>query len=308
MVGKISVWLFVFASLLSGQAPSLSVTADSSSYLIGDYIHVNVKLSLPRTANSILPPPAELFKPLEFIREEKRDTAQTDGNVVISTRLIYAAFDSGYKVIEPLRLQFHMPGDTAARTLQSDTLRLFIAALPVDTAKDIRDLKPPAREPLDWLFILLMVLLAACLIAGIVYYLKKRKSKLEAIPKPEVLLPPDVLAVKELDALEEKQLWQQGFIKEYHSEITGIVRTFFERQLGFPSLELTSRETMTELLNMELSGEVINAAESFFTNADMVKFAKFQPIPKINSEMMTQAREMVRLVCLQSPKVGELVK
>ena len=47
--------------------------------------------------------------------------------------------------------------------------------------------------------------------------------------------PPHVIAIYELRALEQEQLWQKGMIKEYHSRITEI------NQKIFPGSVLPSR-------------------------------------------------------------------
>jgi TRAP-type uncharacterized transport system substrate-binding protein len=53
--------------------------------------------------------------------------------------------------------------------------------------------------------------------------------------------------------------------------------------------------------------KVYKIAESFFNNADLVKFAKFQPMPSINEQMMKQAYEIVDTTKeVVKPKIEEI--
>ena len=45
-------------------------------------------------------------------------------------------------------------------------------------------------------------------------------------------IPLHKLALQKLDQLAREELWQKGFIKDYHSRITDIIREYFEKQFG----------------------------------------------------------------------------
>ncbi|MCX7611352.1 MAG: hypothetical protein N2043_07190, partial [Ignavibacterium sp.] len=96
-----------------------------------------------------------------------------------------------------------------------------------------------------------------------------------------------------LDELEKERLWQSGKVKEYHSRITEIIREYFEKRFSFPALELTSSEQIQLLEKIPEAENIIKTAEEFLTNADLVKFAKFNPVPDLNSIMMNLARDIV---------------
>jgi len=96
-----------------------------------------------------------------------------------------------------------------------------------------------------------------------------------------------------LDNLEKEQLWQKGLIKDYHSNITGIVRGYFEDRFELPALELTTSESMNELRKVSEAEIIFGTTNKFLKNADLVKFAKFIPLDSVNEEMMVQAKEIV---------------
>jgi len=151
------------------------------------------------------------------------------------------------------------------------------------------------KLPPDWILIGLIILLLFLLsVAGYFlyrYYRKKKNLREKIIP--EFIIPSHEIALARLSDLEQKKLWQNGFVKEYHSEVTEIVRQYFESRFKFGALEMTSSEILAVLSYLEEGKVIETISEKFFSNADLVKFAKFEPMPKVNEEMMKQAYEIV---------------
>ncbi|MCW8996874.1 MAG: hypothetical protein OQK77_13755, partial [Psychromonas sp.] len=98
------------------------------------------------------------------------------------------------------------------------------------------------------------------------------------------------------------QLWQKGKVKEYHSNITGIIRGYFEERFNLPALELTTAEQMQQLRNVSAAGNILETTNQFLNNADLVKFAKFNPLPSVNDEMMKQAKDIVTKTIPKEPE------
>jgi hypothetical protein len=140
-----------------------------------------------------------------------------------------------------------------------------------------------------WILIALIIIGAAVWLY--LWYRKKKGSKI--IETPKIILPAHVEALAALDALDKKQLWQQGMVKEYHSEITEIIRAYFERKFDLRALELTTTEVNLQLKEKSGAANIINITNDFLNNADLVKFAKFKPENSVNVEMMKQATEIV---------------
>lgn len=174
-------------------------------------------------------------------------------------------------------------------------LTIIVATVPVDTTKDIQDIKAPIEIPFDWMLALIIFAIAAVIaVAGYYtykYYQKKKHPKENE--KVIIKIPPYELALKELHTLDEKHLWQEGKVKDYHSEITEIIRKYFEGRFKFLALEMTTSEVLKNLQMAPGGTEVVELTEKFLSNADLVKFAKFIPIPTVNAEMMKQAVSIV---------------
>jgi hypothetical protein len=117
----------------------------------------------------------------------------------------------------------------------------------------------------------------------------------------KVIIPPHREALTALRVLEEKKLWQQGLVKQYYSEMTEIIRHFFERRWSIIALELTTDEILVQMKNIPDALTVWNELESFFRTADLVKFAKYQPSPAEHENEMRTAYEIVRNMVPKAP-------
>jgi aspartate carbamoyltransferase regulatory subunit len=142
-----------------------------------------------------------------------------------------------------------------------------------------------------WVAIGTVVIAAA--IWGWLRYKKIKAGKV--IAAPEIILPAHVVALTALNELDKKQLWQKGMVKEYHSEITEIIRAYFERKFDLRALELTTTEVNLQLREKSGAAKIIDITNDFLNNADLVKFAKFKPENSVNQEMMKQALEIVNI-------------
>jgi hypothetical protein len=161
--------------------------------------------------------------------------------------------------------------------------------------KEIKDVKDPIRIPPDWRIVALWVsgillLLALFLFLYIRYMRKKKEAPVKrTIPK----VPAFVVALNPLNELEKEKLWQNGYVKEYHSKITEIIRRYFEDRFNLPALELTTTESVNILKERYDARHILQVTDQFLQNADLVKFAKYIPLNSVNEEMMKQAYQIV---------------
>ena len=106
---------------------------------------------------------------------------------------------------------------------------------------------------------------------------------------------PHVIAIRELDKLKGEQLWQSGQLKAYHSRLTDIVREYIEHRFDIHTLERTSDEILDSFKNTGLSERVpFESLRQMLFQADMVKFAKGNPLPEDNMRSLEQAYNFVK--------------
>lgn len=291
-------FLLTFASFSYSQEYGVKATTDSLDYLVGDYIHYSIITETPENTEVFVPPFADSLKPLYFLRKEKVKESKSGNGIKRVFTYVLAGYDSLNVTIPSLPVVVKNKSSNKFDTLFTNKVKLFVNKVKTDPKKDIKDIKNILTVPYDWqtLALILLAVIVVLLIAYLIYkkFFKKKKSETDK-KTVKVILPPHKIAYKKLSELENKKLWQNGKIKEYHSELTEIIREYFEKRFGFNSLEMTSGETLNELRKHNVAPEVLITTEEFLANADMVKFAKFQPMPTVNEEMMKEAYKIIDL-------------
>jgi len=289
-----SVFIFVFTLHTFSQEVKSKVSVDSTNYLVGDYINFLVELSAPKNVEFFFPSIKDSLKKLEFIEQLPLQKKEENGKNSFTYHFVLAGFDSGNVTIPSFQIPYKTNKDTAFSILSTDSINLVIHTLAVDTTKEAKDIKEPIVIPFNWLELLLWII-AIAVVVTLLYFIYKKfiKRKDQGEEVIEIQRPPYEIALNSLDDLEAKKLWQSGKVKEYHTEITEIIRTYFEKRFSLPALELTSDETLELLKTKNDSSEIIPLTKDFLQNADMVKFAKFVPLNEVNETMIKQARQIV---------------
>jgi hypothetical protein len=296
------ILLFGIVSSTYPQSFSAKAKLDTNAMLIGDQVKLELRFSFPEKTLIRWPLIGDtIINGIQVTDRSKIDTSfsQDKKTVTISQVLRITSFDSGFYMIPPLRFYYRLPPDTAIKFAQTETLLLKVHTLAVDTTKAIKPIKGPIKVPLTFREILpylLIGILIILIILGLIYYFKKRK-KAEPIFQIRLKadLPPHEIALSELEKLRIRKLWQEGRIKEYHSDLTDIIRNYIERRYGIMAMEMTSLEILGAIKTTDhLPGEIMDKLNYILTLADLVKFAKMQPLPTENDMSMDNAVRFVR--------------
>jgi hypothetical protein len=267
-------------------------SVDSTTFRIGDVIHIRVVMRHPAgsTFRPILGDTVNGFWVLE------RQPMVQPNDSVTTTGFAVSSYTPGRTVFPSIEFASAIPGDTA-RTILTNPLVFTIAAVAIDTTKDIRDLKPPLSIPLTLAEILLVVgiVLAIFAVGYFGYRYWKRRKALKAAGEEGVApaRPAHVIAFEQLALLKEKKLWQQGLIKQYYSEVTEIFRRYLEDRYALQAMEETSDEILSGLQKLRFPDGMVSDAEKILRRADLVKFAKYQPALPEHEEIFTVVHDFV---------------
>lgn len=273
---------------------------DTTSIKIGEQVQLHLDVTLPSKATIKWPVFSDTaFSSIEIVNRSKVDTLETTRNTYVQLRqtLTITSFDTGYHTIPQISIQYRVPGDTTHVETLTDSLLLHVRTVDVDTTRAIRDIKAQMQAPLTlaelWPIFGGAALLG--LIAGFIwYYLWRRKMNKPLFPvirRPQ--LPPWQIALDSLDELETKKLWQAGKVKEYYTEITDVVRTYIEGQHQVPAMEMISSDIIDSLEQKGIENTILKKVERVLVLADLVKFAKENPLPPENAECLSNARTFI---------------
>lgn len=291
-------WILAYAMLcgvspaLHAQEPSARAWVDSTTFRIGDPITVHVEVEqAPSRINPLVNDTLGVFTVLE------KDGFRGRSGTVNGT-LTVAVYDSGTAVLPSIELGYVHAGDSSVHVVRTNPLVLTIRLVEVDTAGTFKDIKPVVDIPLTVGEISLIIgsIIGLVLLGMFVYTtVKRRTSEAPVEAYVPLLKPAHVLALEELAVLKEKRLWQQGLIKPYYSEVTEILRRYFEYRFGFMALEQTTDEILVALGRFERGDAVLGKTETMLRRADLVKFAKHQPAIPEHEEMLTLTYDIIEM-------------
>jgi hypothetical protein len=300
---KSIILLFMAAGLsfsVQGQSTGASARLEKDNIQIGDQVKLDLTVTVPSGSLLQWPMlPDTLTGHVEIVRKSGIDTVNSDREqFTLKQELIVTSFDSGSYFIPPIPFKYTRKGDTLTYFTETSPVRLSVQTIQTDPSKDIKPIKPPLsapvtfREVLPWIGIWFLILVIAVLIN---YYIKKKKQKKPVITsRLKTTIPPYEAAIEALESLRLKKLWQAGRIKEYYSEMTEIVREYIELRFPVRALEMTTSEINSALRQTDVNSSAREKLNQTLILADLVKFAREQPLPLENDLSLSQCIDFVR--------------
>lgn len=278
----------------------VSAAIDSTTLFIGDQTDLHLQATCEAGEQVQFPVLGdELIPGIEIVDKTIIDTATLkDGRLQYNQYLTLTSFEDSLFYIAPLTF---VSGD---QTIQSEALTLnVVQPFEVDSADmAITDIKGVYEAPIWWWGVFRWLLLALGIVGistggyYLITYLQARVSKKdEELDAVELLRPAEEVALEKLDAIREEKIWQSGRVKEYHTQLTDVVREYIARRFEVSSAEQTSDETlraMRPLLNDKK--ELFEQLRRMLTLADLVKFAKWQATPDENELSLRSAYTFVK--------------
>ena len=176
-----------------------------------------------------------------------------------------------------------------------DTLRVWSDAFDVslkriaETSEELRPLKSQWEVPPDYVKWAGIILAGLAAIAGIVWYVRRRRRRVvEAAPA--VVLPPDVIALAELERIASLRLVEQGELKTYYTLVADAVRRYVGARFDVETMDRTTHEVLAELARRRVA---VDGLASLLGESDLVKFAKLRPEAASATRALESARAIV---------------
>ncbi|HLF64793.1 MAG TPA: hypothetical protein VI603_13610 [Saprospiraceae bacterium] len=287
---SLSLFLCLGFHLLYGQA---SLSIERTQALIGDQLVLTLQINTPSGTEWVNADvmPADTVAAVEVASIGEVQQTTTGSYTQFLKTWTIAVFDTGLIRVPamPVILQSSLGMDTQ----YTNDIPLLIAG--VTDSLGLAPIKPIQREPAklsDYLaYIVVAIVLCVLAIFAVMY--RRRKPKQKNVIEIRDEKPAHVLALEQLDALEREKLWQQGLIKEYHSRMNYIMRTYLERRYRIPALESTSGEIMSHLRQINLSEDLEKQIQEVMTVEDLIKFAKAEPPVDIHAQYLQFARSLI---------------
>jgi len=273
----------------------VSASIDSTSLMLGDQTKMNIQVTAPAVEQVQFPDFSEqLPQGVECVSRSKMDTtALEDGHVQLSQNLVLTSFADTTYFIRPYVLT--PSGDTVPGNLCSLTILMPDS---IEKMTDICDIKGIEDVPIWWWDIVKWIVLAlGILLLGVGmyflwhWYLRTRRPQV-LTTKPVYTRPADEEALERLAIIGAEKIWQQGKGKQYHTELTDVVRTYIGRRFDVHSTEKTSDETLHAMKPL-IDKELYTRLAQMLQLADFVKFAKYEATPNENEQALDTAYDFI---------------
>lgn len=296
---KIILILLFFVALLTsvmGQNVRVKAEFDSMAMWVGAQTKLTITAEYEgnRTLNFITP----IDSAIEVVDFVGYDTLANGSLISVSASYLITGWDSALVYMDGLAV---VDGQD---TFWSNPLTLKIVDVPLDTTNAICDIKRLENADFDWhrfwilvaCFVVLVVLIFVAIWAYEKYF-KNRKINVGPVDqKPIDTRPAHIIALEALEHLRDENLWQAGRTKDYFSQLTDIVKEYVGRRYGISAVEQTSEDLLRELrmnTQIDIEKESVDMLKDVLEIADLVKFAKWSPLPADNEHAFEKGKAFV---------------
>jgi hypothetical protein len=293
----IIVFLFFFSLAAFSQGASISAELDTNVIKLGGQTKLRLRIEHTKDVTIAFPQFKDsIASHIEIVEEHKLDTLSEEVTTFYKFEKSYTitSFDSGYWVIPPIRV--YLNNDTS-KYIETEPVMLDVKGVALDPQKEVNDIKEPLSMGITLKEILIIagiIFLVVGLISAIALYwlfFRKKKLKITQLFQPKPLSAHEK-ALGLLDQLRKKKLWETNQVKLYHSELTDIVRNYIDERFGVSSPEQVSDETLAAMKD-KVDENTFTKLKQLLQLADMVKFAKAEPLSNENELSMNNAVDFV---------------
>ena len=265
----------LFLSFSIGFSQTVGTSVSKNEIKIGEQIQLTLKTKV-NDKDLVVFPDLDSIGKLEVVHSFPPEKKKKANQVEWIKKYNLTQFDAGIYKIPSLEVVINK------KKINSESIEISVVDVAVDTTKqkmhDIKEdeivnfKKEDKNQELSDKDIILGLLFALVLSAIFYFFLKlKQRNK----KKSEQYISPYNKAF-----LRFSEVNNCSNSKEYYSNLTQIIKSYFEKTLEFSALESTTEQFIFKLKNavaekkFEISETTISQIEKLFTKADLVKFAK----------------------------------
>lgn len=304
------VILLLMIPVLANAQNQISVEAkvDSVMLWVGEQTGFHLEVSCDKGSKVDFPLFTDtIVSGLEILPPVLTDTQYVNnGNrMIISRNYTVTCFDSALVFIPPIAVAV----DGQEYLSNPQAVSFLVYDIPQGNEKEIFPPKENMKvkvafKEVAWP-VLYLILSAAFVFLSIFSYRRYNDNKpiIKKI-KREPKVPAHVRALQAIEELRQSGSAHSQDAKQYYTSLTDIIRGYINERFGFNATEMTSGEILENLQN---SGDKssIDELAGLLSTADMVKFAKAQPLLGENDRNLLGAMEFVKTTMAPEPENAE---
>jgi hypothetical protein len=304
----IGLLLFITVAACRDISQEFTAKLSSPEIRIGEQATIEFECQFSAVEKQIMMPALKdtITKFIEIVDVSIIDTTFDQDDITLkyfTQTVTITSWDSGLHVIPPFKVVI------GNDTLYSEPILLSVTTVALQEEQDITDIKSIIDVPFSlWDWILgrswLLGTIAGIILLLVIAYLVYRKFQNQPQIEEIVVIPKedaDLIANRKLKELESKKVWQKGEVKEYHSNLSYIVREYIENRFEINALEQTTDEISMLLIgHSEVHKSDLAQLIQMLQLADMAKFAKQQPIAVENEQALKTAYNFIEKTKIES--------
>ncbi|MGE0076488.1 MAG: hypothetical protein AB7S48_01360 [Bacteroidales bacterium] len=281
----------------SGSIASIKSKIDKDTILVGDQIYYTIVINGQKGVKFQIPAVVDsLGNGIDLVGNPAIDSVITDRDITLTLRYLVTSFDSGEHVVPAIPIVAVKDG--VADSLIASNSVFFVKPLQKDpNLKDIYDIKPPIKEPITiseiapWAGIVLAIV---ALVGFLIMFFESKKRNKPFLNLFKPAEPPHVIALRELTHLRDEKRWNTENHKQYYTHLVDILRIYLEGRFGINAPEQTTSEILSEINKVDYEfGSLLNDFQELLFVADLVKFAKHNPVITENEQSLNFAFDFV---------------
>jgi Protein of unknown function DUF58 len=286
------------AAQLPGQ--SFEVIPPSQPATVGDSVTIGFRVRLDERDLLFDTIPQPVGDLPEGVRILSVDKLQRTPDRIFHGQALLAFYRTGRIPVPVFALPFMRAVKGLGHgTLPSDSAFIEIQALlPAGNPplKDIRDLE---RTPGPPLLLWLSAVLVASVLLVIAWrrWIRRRETAriVEEItsPEPVITSTPYTDALAALGRIEAEQWPRHGDITRHYEAVADTLRNYLEAAEAIPARERTTAELLWSLPPHLSEGELRDRFRRLLDEADLVKFARYQPAPAAAGSFLEHSRHLL---------------
>lgn len=272
----------------------LMTSIDTTLLTVGDRMTMEVRVSHP-AGSSLEWPDSVSLSPMEILDAAAFPPTSGEGGLYSTLQLTMTAFELGELEIPSFDVEVRSE-DGTVETLRTDRFGIEVVTVGRDETGDIRDIRGPLWISVGviqvgfWLLFIILVVVVST------WWFRRRKARgddgghIDIGPPPR---PAHEVALEAFAVLEASPMLERGQVKEYHIEVSDILRRYVEGHFQVHALEMTTWEVLSGLEGVGVGESTRGDFRGFLDQCDMVKFAKVRPSGDDSGKVLVLGRSIV---------------
>ena len=281
----------------------MSLVADASELTVGDLVTISLIVSHPADSTVVIPRLEREWGSFEVQAQTSVQTVSVaDGIRTVAKQFRVTLFAPGIFETPDLAVSVRGQDGTVAQ-VSPVPIRLTVNSVLASQDEELKDLRPPADLSTPfWERTIVLILIAVVVLAaagGTAFFLTSRSRRVvRPIGVQPDLRTPWEVATQELDRIASLGLPERGDMKGHYTLVAAALRTY----LGAANLRDAAGRNVDDMSTEEISASIGQSAldhgnarlvVDLLQEADLAKFANYEPTADRAMEALSQARKFV---------------